>query len=123
MDDFTISEPHHSSPSRAPHCFYCDAIGAWFLCDCPAVREIRAGKRLMPKVRVVKGQTIIEHDQALLPLVEKIGRFKRYEKPVATVSQVGDVTENNSQVSPGQVANVSQLVVRDALRRSRGNEK
>jgi hypothetical protein len=42
------------------------------------VRLIREGKLKMPKVRVVGGVTIVEHDLALLPLVEKIGRYPMF---------------------------------------------
>jgi hypothetical protein len=42
------------------------------------VRLIREGKRKMPKVRVLGGLTIVEHDPALLPLVEKIGRYPMF---------------------------------------------
>lgn len=43
-------------------CFYCGKVCPWFQCDCRWVREIRAGGRAKPRVRIIDGRTIIVLD-------------------------------------------------------------
>lgn len=43
-------------------CFYCGKVTPWYACDCRYVQEIRAGKRVSPKVKIVAGRTVIVVD-------------------------------------------------------------
>jgi hypothetical protein len=87
-----MKDPHHSARAQVPHCFYCDAVTAWFLCDCAAVQEIRAGKRVGPKVKMIEGKTVIIHDPLLMPLVEKIGRYVLYRDHLRDQRGGGEIT-------------------------------
>ena len=48
--------------SVACGCFYCGKICPWFQCDCVWVREIRAGRRERPRVKLIDSRTIIVLD-------------------------------------------------------------
>jgi hypothetical protein len=53
---------------------------------------IREGKASGPKVKRLRdGRTVIEHDEALLPIVLKNNRFRRYERPVVPVTSRHEV--------------------------------
>jgi hypothetical protein len=62
----------------------------------------------MPKVRVAGGLTIVEHDPALLPLVEKIGRYPLFANRRALGGAVSSANiDSKADVSANGVELVS----------------
>ena len=44
-------------------CLYCGKLGPWWECDCPAVKEVKAGTRMAPRVVRIDGQMVIVADE------------------------------------------------------------
>ena len=90
------------------------------------VQWIRAGKRMKPKaVRLRDGGTVMEHDPRLLPVVERIGRFRMYrdverEKGVS-VSVAGVLPEGGANIGSGIVSSADRrrIYMRELMRRKR----
>lgn len=74
---------------RAPWCFYCGRVGAWFTCDCSEALEARNGKRVKPKF-VKRGElNVMVLEPELLERPWNKERLPVYEAPVVASTEAG----------------------------------
>jgi hypothetical protein len=64
---------------RAAHCWFCNKIEAWFLCDCPEAREAQSGKRAKPYFDRKRGTMVL--DEEIIKRNLAWGHGRRYEPP------------------------------------------
>lgn len=106
-----------SGPSkvRAPHCWFCGKIEAWFLCDCPEAREAQSGKRTKPRFDAKLGAMILDEEIIQRNLDRGFGR--RYEPPPA------NAVAANSSPANAPVSTDRKAYQRELMRKRRAEDR
>ncbi len=120
-DDTVVERLAARGPSgiRAPHCWFCGKVEAWFQCDCPEARDAQQGRRTKPRFDATLGAMILDED--IIERNLKWGYARRYvragsaerSKPQAiTVDSVN--TTVNTAVNETAVNTVNETPVSTA---------
>lgn len=94
---------------RPAHCWFCNKIEAWFLCDCPEAREAQSdqagknGKRTKPRFDAKLGSMVLDED--IIQRNLGWGYARRYVPAKRVTPTVTPVTPSVDQsVTPADAA-------------------